>query len=127
MSELTADQHHMLREYDRLLVVTSEAFEYLEENMNEEAPKEVQQVFEDVLLSFEQMSVTHEQMVTLFDGDNQANFLIEDFHSMIEHLKGWFELEKQEEKRQLLAEKVVPAYESWRDQMQLFVKPYIAH
>ncbi|UOQ45736.1 hypothetical protein MUN89_07340 [Halobacillus salinarum] len=127
MTDLTVEQHHMLREYDRLLTVTSEGFQYLEDNTKEDAPPQVQQVFEDVLLSFQQMSKTHEQLVNLFQEDPDVKGMIDDFHEMALLLQEWFELDTHEEKQQLLIQRIVPAYESFREQMQLFVKPYIAH
>ncbi|MCA1011240.1 hypothetical protein [Halobacillus halophilus] len=127
MSELTVEQHQLLFEYDQLLNTISEALEYLEKNIKEEAPAEVQQVFQDVLLALDKASTSHEQMVALFNEDINLITLIGDFHDVVKHLQQWFELETNEDKRQLLVEKVVPAYESWRSQMQSYVKPYIVH
>ncbi|KHE67541.1 hypothetical protein [Halobacillus sp. BBL2006] len=127
MSELTVEQHHMLHEYNQLLHTVSEAFEYLEQNIEEEAPTEAQQVFEDLLLAFEQLSVSHEQMTVLFEEEVEMATLIAGFAEIVDSLKDWFVLETNAQKRELLAEKVVPSYEGWKDQVQLFVKPYIAH
>ena len=127
MSELTVEQHQLLFDYDQLLNTISDALEYLEKNIKEEAPPEVQQVFQDVLLALDKASTSHEQMVALFNEDIKLITLIGDFHDVVKLLQQWFELETNEEKRQLLVEKVVPAYESWRSQMQSYVKPYIVH
>gem|GEM_PF-6940395 len=127
MSELTVEQHQLLFEYDQLLNTISDALEYLEKNIKEEAPPEVQQVFQDVLLALDKASTSHEKMVALFNEDINLITLIGDFHDVVKLLQQWFELETNEEKRQLLVEKVVPAYESWRSQMQSYVKPYIVH
>ncbi|QAS53710.1 hypothetical protein [Halobacillus litoralis] len=127
MSELTSEQHHMLEQYDQLLNTISEGLEYLENNITEEAPPQTQQVFEDMLLGLEQVSRSHDQMGILFEEREEVQPLIVDFHEIVQLLQGWFELGTNEEKRRLLVEKVVPAYETWRTQMQAFVKPYIAH
>lgn len=127
MSELTAEQHHMLKEYNEVLDTISEALEYLETNLKEEDPDAVQQVFEDLLLAFEQLSVSHEQMIIWFEDKVEMSTLVADYHEVIDLLKEWFVLESNEEKRKLVTEKVIPAYESWKDKIQLFVNPYIAH
>ncbi|SFF68103.1 hypothetical protein SAMN05216353_10588 [Halobacillus alkaliphilus] len=127
MSELTVEQHQLLFEYDQLLNTISDALEYLEKNIKKEALPEVQQVFQDVLLALDKASTSHEQMVALFNEDINLITLIGDFHDVVKLLQQWFELETNEEKRQLLVEKVVPAFESWRSQMQSYVKPYIVH
>ena len=127
MVELTKDMHQMLTHYDELLNTISEGLVYLEQNITEEAPPEAQRVFEDTLLALEQVSVSHEQMVTIFENDSEVQTLIEDFHDIVQLLQGWFTLSSNEEKRQLLADKVVPAYESWKTRIQSFIKPHIAH
>ncbi|SFJ45428.1 hypothetical protein SAMN04487936_102236 [Halobacillus dabanensis] len=127
MSKLTTEQHHMLEQYDQLLNTISEGLEYLENNITEEAAPQTQQVFQDVLLGLEQVSRSHDQMAVLFEAQEEVQPLIVDFHGVVQLLQGWFELETNEEKRRLLVEQVVPAYETWRTSMQSFVKPYIAH
>ncbi|REJ10187.1 hypothetical protein [Halobacillus trueperi] len=127
MSKLTAEQHHMLEQYDQLLDTISEGLEYLENNITAEAPPQTQQVFQDVLLGLEQVSRSHDQMAVLFEEREEIQPLIIDFHEVVQMLQGWFSLETNEEKRGLLVEKVVPAYEEWRTRMQSFVKPYISH
>ncbi|MGI8315507.1 hypothetical protein [Halobacillus mangrovi] len=127
MSELTAEQHHMLKDYNEVLDTVSEALVYLEKNLKEEALDEDQQVFEDLLLAFEQLSVRHEQMIIWFEDKVEMSMLVADYHEVIDLLKKWFVFESNEEKRKLLTENVIPAFESWKDKMQLFVKPYIAH
>ena len=117
----------MLEQYDELLNTISEGLEYLENNITEEAPPQTQQVFQDVLLGLEQVSRSHDQMAVLFEELEEMQPLIVDFHEIVQLLQGWFQLETNGEKRQLLVEKVVPAYETWRTRMQSFVKPYIAH
>lgn len=117
----------MLEQYDQLLNTISEGLEYLENNITEEAPPQTQQVFEDMLLGLEQVSRSHDQMGILFEDREEVQPLIVDFHEIVQLLQGWFELGTNDEKRRLLVEKVVPAYETWRTSMQAFVKPYIAH
>ncbi|ARI76524.1 hypothetical protein [Halobacillus mangrovi] len=127
MSELTAEQHHVLKDYNEVLDTVSDTLEFLETNLKEEVSDEVQQVFEDLLLAFEQLSVSHEQMIIWFEDKVEMSTLVADYHEVIDLLKEWFVFESNEEKRELLFEKVTPAFESWKDRMQLFVKPYIAH
>ncbi|MGP4077714.1 hypothetical protein [Halobacillus sp. K22] len=127
MSELTVEQHQLLYEYDQLLNTLSDALEYLENNIQEETSPEAQQVFQDVLLALDKASTIHEQMVSLFNEDIKLITLIGDFHDIVKLLQQWFEFETNEDKRLLLVEKVVPAFESWRSQMQSYVKPYIVH
>jgi hypothetical protein len=127
LAELTVEQHHVLKEYNEVLDKVSEALEYLEQNLEEELPDEVQEVFEDLLLAFEQLSGTHEQMVIWFEDKLEMSTLIADYHEIIDLLKKWFVLNSNEEKRELLEEKVIPSYENWKYHIQLFVKPYIAH
>ncbi|WP_079478181.1 hypothetical protein [Halobacillus salinus] len=127
MTELTADMHHMLTQYDELLNTVSEGLEYLEKNITEEAPPEAQRVFEDMLLALEQISVSHEQMMVIFEEDPKLRTMVEDFHDVVKLLQGWFSLGSNQEKQQLITEKVLPAYEAWRTHMQAYVKPHIAH
>ncbi|CDQ19217.1 hypothetical protein SAMN05192559_101130 [Halobacillus karajensis] len=124
MAELTVEQHTMLEQYDQLLGTLSDGLEYLENNITEEDPPQIQRAFQDVLLGLEQVSRSHDQMTVLFE---ELQPLILDFHQVIQLLQDWFKLGTNEEKRQLLVEKVVPSYEEWRTRMQAFVKPYIAH
>ncbi|UOR11681.1 hypothetical protein [Halobacillus amylolyticus] len=127
MSELTASQHHMLKEYKQLLAVISEGFEYLEKNLDKEAPPQAQQVFEDVLVAFQQLSHTHEQILELLHEDARTRELVNEFHDIVKLLEKWFILGTNQEKRQLLIQEVVPVYESWRSRMQSFINPYTAH
>ncbi|TGB02360.1 hypothetical protein [Halobacillus salinus] len=127
MTELTADMHHMLTQYDELLNTVSEGLGYLEKNITEEAPPEAQRVFEDMLLALEQISVSHEQMMVIFEEDPKLRTMVEDFHDVVKLLQGWFSLGSNQEKQQLITEKVLPAYEAWRTRMQAYVKPHIAH
>lgn len=127
MTELTADMHQMLTQYDELLNTVSEGLDYLEKNITEEAPPEAQRVFEDLLLALEQISVSHEQMMVIFEEDPQLRTMVEDFHDVVKLLQGWFSLGSNEEKRQLITEQVLPSYEAWRTRMQAFVKPHIDH
>ncbi|MGR9048808.1 hypothetical protein ACQ4XT_09275 [Halobacillus faecis] len=127
MSELTAEQHEMLERYDELLSTISEGLKYLEDHMKTEETPMAQQVFQDVLLSLEQISRSHDQMEIFFNGNEDLQDLVIDFHGIVNHLQGWFERDTAQEKHQLLVEHVLPAFESWRTRMEAFVKPYIAH
>ncbi|MEC3882768.1 hypothetical protein VKA52_03380 [Halobacillus sp. HZG1] len=127
MSELTAEQHEMLERYDELLSTISEGLKYLEDHMKTEETPMSQQVFQDVLLSLEQISRSHDQMEVFFKGNEELQALVIDFHGIVNHLQGWFEHDTAQEKHHLLVEHVVPAFESWRTRMEAFVKPYTAH
>ncbi|WP_226580587.1 hypothetical protein [Halobacillus litoralis] len=127
MSVLTSEQHHMLEQYDELLKTISEALIYLENKIAEQAPPQTAQVFQDLLLALEQVSRSHDQMADLFEEREEVQVLITDFHEIVQMLQGWFSFESNEEKKQLLVEKVIPAYKSWKARVEAFVKPYIAH
>lgn len=127
MSQLTAEQHEMLEQYDELLSAISEGLNYLENNMKTEETPLAKQVFQDVLHGLEQISRSHDQMEVLFDDNEDLQALVIDFHGIVKLLQGWFEQENVQEKHHLLVERVVPTYESWRTRMEAFVKPHIAH
>ncbi|UOQ94387.1 hypothetical protein MUO14_05370 [Halobacillus shinanisalinarum] len=127
MSELTAAQHHMLQEYKQLLAVISEGFEYLENNLEKEALPQVQQVFEDILVAFQQISHTHESLLELLQEEARTRELVNEFHDIVKLLEKWFTLGTNQEKRQLLIQEVIPVYENWRSRMQSFINPYTAH
>ncbi|MBH0230891.1 hypothetical protein [Halobacillus yeomjeoni] len=127
MSQLTMDQTHMLNEYNQLLDTLSEAFEYLETHIEEEAPPQAQQVFEDLLMAFGQVTDSHGQMLILFRDEKNVHPLIEDFHDIVNLLQSWFVKETNLQKKRLLVESVVPVFESWRTRMQAFLNPYIVH
>ncbi|MFD2922583.1 hypothetical protein [Halobacillus naozhouensis] len=127
MSHLTGAQHQMLQEYKQVLSVISEGFEYLENNLNIEAPPQAQQVFEDVLLAFQQICDSNDQLVEWFKEDAPSTLLLDDFHDIVKLLEKWSTLETNQEKRNLLVKEVIPVYESWHSQMRSFLDSYLAH
>ncbi len=127
MSQLTDAQHSMLQEYKQLLSGISEGFEYLENNLSIEAPPQAQQVFEDVLLAFQQLCDSNDRLVEWFKDDAPSKLLLSDFHDIVKLLEKWSTFGTNQEKRDLLVKEVIPVYESWRSQMQSFLDSYIAH
>ncbi|WP_112181897.1 MULTISPECIES: hypothetical protein [Paraliobacillus] len=116
--------YQLLREYKEMLLVMSEGFTYVKDNLSEEAPAKVQDVFNDLLASFQQLNATHGQLANIFDESDEMEALLNEYKEIVKLLSEWFEKKSNEEKRQLLNEKVVPAFEAWKEKIIAFVEPY---
>ncbi|RWZ55023.1 hypothetical protein EQV77_12950 [Halobacillus fulvus] len=119
---ITKEQHVMLEQYNQLVHTVSEGLEFVVHNI-----EGGQQVFEGILMSMEQLSLSHEQMLWFFDGKEEVEVIVQDFHAVVQLLPDWFTIEAEQEKHSLLNEKVVPAYEAWKNNVQQFIKPYVTH
>ncbi|WP_138419461.1 hypothetical protein [Aquibacillus sediminis] len=127
MTQLTDAQHEMLQEYLQLLAGMREGFDYIEENLTEEAPPQVAQIFQDLIKAFEQVHKTHSQLLVIFQDEPKVIELVEECKQLVEQLSTWFEVESNEAKQQLLANKVNPSFREWQQKMEQFVQAYIAH
>jgi DNA-binding SARP family transcriptional activator len=117
----------MLLEYRQLLLVMSEGFTYLESNLNKEDSPQLFRIFSDILHAFEQLNSCHEQMADLFTDEKKMDELLEDCKDVINKLPEWFERNTNEEKQQLLSTEIIPSFEGWKKQMEIFLAPYLSH
>ncbi|MRH41981.1 hypothetical protein GH741_04740 [Aquibacillus halophilus] len=127
MQELTDAQRQMLRDYKDLLSVMSEGFDYLNTDYNEEAHLHTVRVFKDLLAAFEQLNNCHQQMLVIFSEEELLIDLLDEFKEIIKDFSECFEATSDEEKKELVTRKVIPAFESWKIQMEEFISPYISH
>lgn len=127
LSQLTEEQIHFLKQYNHLIQTMSEGFEYLEENIKEEAPPQVDQVFADVVQALQQLNQGNQQLATIVDKPEQIQPLMEDFQDIVNMMSEWFEQTAVDERYQLLHNRVVPNFESWRHSMHQLLKPYVSH
>lgn len=124
MEPIEDSQTQMIKEYGQLLPLMSD----LEKNLSEEdAPLEVMRVFNDLLSSFQQLNYSHEQLMQIFDGNQEMVDLVEDCNDIIQLLSKWFDFQSNNEKRKLLVEHVIPAFESWKYQVEKYISPYVVH
>ncbi|MYL33980.1 hypothetical protein GLW05_10260 [Pontibacillus yanchengensis] len=122
------EQFDFLKQYDRLLHTMSEGFEYLEANLNEEAPPQVEQVFADIVTALQQLNQGNEKLASLLeDRQDEIQQLLVDFQDIVEMMSQWFDKQTNEEKRVLLTQQIIPYFESWRSKMHQLLQPYIAH
>ncbi|WP_237458586.1 hypothetical protein [Pontibacillus yanchengensis] len=106
----------------------SEGFEYLEANLNEEAPPQVEQVFADIVTALQQLNQGNEKLASLLeDRQDEIQQLLVDFQDIVEMMSQWFDKQTNEEKRVLLTQQIIPYFESWRSKMHQLLQPYIAH
>ncbi|KGX86807.1 hypothetical protein [Pontibacillus marinus] len=127
MSQLTEEQMHFLKQYDHLLQTMSEGFEYLEENIKEEAPPQVDQVFADIVQAMQQLNQGNQQLAAILEKPEQIKPLMEDFQDIVNMMTEWFELNTVDGRYSLLNNRVVPTFESWRYSMHELLKPYVSH
>lgn len=128
MSNINVEQFDFLKQYDRLLHTMSEGFEYLEANLNEEAPPQVEQVFADIVTALQQLNQGNEKLASLLeDRQDEIQQLLVDFQDIVEMMSQWFDKQTNEEKRVLLTQQIIPYFESWRSKMHQLLQPYIAH
>ncbi|WP_226037148.1 hypothetical protein [Aquibacillus saliphilus] len=128
MKELTDAKRQMLRDYNGLLSVMTDGFDYLESNLNEETLEQTDvRVFNDLLASFEQLNKCHQQMTAIFSDNKQFSDLIEEFKEIIKLFSECFTTTSSAEKKDLLSSKVIPAFERFKQQMEQLVAPHITH
>ncbi|KGP73606.1 hypothetical protein [Pontibacillus yanchengensis] len=128
MSNITVEQFDFLKQYDRMLHTMSEGFEYLEENLTEEAPPQVEQVFADIVTALQQLNQGNEKLASLLeDRQDEVQQMLVDFQDIVELMSQWFDKQTNEEKRVLLTQQIIPYFESWRSKMHQLLQPYIAH
>jgi len=127
LSELTEEQIQFLKHYNSLLQTISEGFEYLEENITEEAPPQVDQVFADIVQALQQLNQGNQQLATIVEKPDLIKPLMEDFQDIVNMMSEWFELKTVDDRYQLLNNRVVPNFESWRHSMHQLLKPYVSH
>ncbi|QHE53588.1 hypothetical protein [Pontibacillus sp. HMF3514] len=127
MSQLTEEQMHFLKQYDHLLQTMSEGFEYLEENIKEEAPPQVDQIFADIVQAMQQLNQGNQQLAAILDKPAQIQPLMEDFQDIVNMMTEWFEQNTVDGRFSLLNNRVVPTFESWRHSMHQLLKPYVSH
>lgn len=125
MTQLKETQLDLLKEYSELLSVMSEGFDYVQANLNEEAPQQVAQVFNDLLGAFEQINSSHQQMIEIFTEDDEIKNQIDKCNQIVAILPNWFEADTNANKKELLTSKVIPSFESWKSNMQKMLNPYI--
>ncbi|MCT2537272.1 hypothetical protein NC661_14695 [Aquibacillus koreensis] len=127
MTELNEEQHYMLTQYKELLSGMREGLSYIQANLTEEAPPQVSQVFQDLLVAFEQINKVHSQMLIIFNDHPKVVELVEQYKSVVEDLTLWFKVDSNQAKQQLLTDKVLPAFDEWKNNTDQFLKPYITH
>lgn len=124
MVQLKDADYQLVREYKEMLMVMSEGFTYVKENLTDEAPIQVKDVFNDLLASFQQLNATHGQLVQIFEESEEVEALLNEYKEIIMSLTKWFELDSNNEKKELLESKVSPAFEAWKQKMSDFIQPY---
>ncbi|GGD10979.1 hypothetical protein [Pontibacillus salipaludis] len=127
MPELTEEKVQFLQQYDQLLHTMSEGFDYIEENLDEEAPPEVNQVFSDLVQAMQQLHQGNQQLPAFIGDTEQLKYQIVDFQEIVEMMSEWFEKPTNLDKKSLISGKVAPNFESWRLCMHQLLKPYIQH
>lgn len=129
MVELKEEQMSFLKKYNTLLDTISEGFEYLEEKIpaDAEAPPQAQQVFADILQSFQQLNQSHHQIKEILGHKHKLGNIFQDFHEVVGFLSQWFEKSSSQAKKELLSSYIIPNFESWRYNMQGLLKRYITH
>lgn len=127
MAELTEEKVQFLQQYDQLLYTMSEGFDYIEENLGEEAPAEVDQVFSDLVQAMQQLHQGNQQLAAFIGDTEQLKYQIVDFQEIVEMMSEWFEMPANDDKKSLISGRVAPNFESWRMSMHQLLKPYIQH
>ncbi|MCD5325901.1 MULTISPECIES: hypothetical protein [Pontibacillus] len=127
MVELTEEKVQFLQQYDQLLYTMSEGFDYIEENLGEEAPAEVDQVFSDLVQAMQQLHQGNQQLAAFIGDTEQLKYQIVDFQEIVEMMSEWFEKPTNLDKKSLISGRVAPNFESWRMSMHQLLKPYIQH
>ncbi|WP_345242357.1 hypothetical protein [Pontibacillus salipaludis] len=127
MAALTEEKIQFLQHYDQLLHTMSEGFDYIEENLAEEAPPEVEQVFTDLVQAMQQLHQGNQQLPAFIGDTEQLKYQIVDFQEIVEMMSEWFEKPTNLDKKSLISGKVAPNFESWRVSMHQLLKPNIQH
>ncbi|CQR46409.1 hypothetical protein BN1058_00669 [Paraliobacillus sp. PM-2] len=124
MVQLREADYQLLHEYKEMLLVIEEGFTYVTTNLREEAPPQVQDVFNDLLAAFQRINTTHTTLSKCFEEDEELDRLLDDYKVLITNLTGWFEMHTNVKKKELLDKQIIPQFVQWRDNMLTFIEPY---
>ncbi|UFT98538.1 hypothetical protein KO561_15240 [Radiobacillus kanasensis] len=127
MTQLNDSQFVMLKEYLELLHVMSEGFDYLYSNLQENAPPQVFDIFNDLLNAFAHLNSCHEQIAIIFVDEPSIQGELENCKHVIVKLSDWFNSTDNQEKKSIIGSQVIPAFEAWKYDMQVCLKPFIIH
>ncbi|TYS69893.1 hypothetical protein FZC76_06610 [Sutcliffiella horikoshii] len=128
MADLTEGEFYLLKKYNALLETVEEAFDYLsDDNRNASTPVTRQMVL-DSYEAIGKIAEAHVNLVLLFEKNEEALQIIAQFGDLVDELEqiGHFEQNNAPEK-EALQTYIKPAYETWKNQIQHHILPYIAH
>ncbi|MEQ6377591.1 hypothetical protein RZN22_05610 [Bacillaceae bacterium S4-13-58] len=128
MSAIKEEDLYFLRQYNYLLEVMQEGFDYLEEKWGPMPPVETQRVLTDIIHSFQQLNQSHKQIKDIMKSQGiEFSPYIDDFESVINELFQWMEIETNHEKENALVQRVIPKFSDWRQSIGSLLQPYISH
>lgn len=124
MIQLKETDYQLLQEYKEMLLVMEGAFAYVSSNLHEEAPIQVQDVFNDLIEAFQKINIAHGTLSQRFQEDETFNQLLDDYKALVTDLTKWFEMDTNKSKKQLLDQQIIPQFITWRDHILAYIEPY---
>ncbi|NMH75214.1 hypothetical protein HF078_19225 [Bacillus sp. RO2] len=128
MADLTEGEFYLLKKYNALLETVEEAFDYLSDDNRNASTPVTRQIVMDSYEAIGKIAEAHVNLVLLFEKNEEALQVIAQFGDLVDELEqiGHFEQNTVPEK-EALQTYIKPAYETWKNQIQHHIIPYIAH
>lgn len=125
---MTEGEFYLLKKYNALLETVEEAFDYLSDDNRNASTPVTRQIVMDSYEAIGKIAEAHVNLVLLFEKNEEALQVIAQFGDLVDELEkiGHFEQNTVPEK-ETLQTYIKPAYETWKNQIQHHIIPYIAH
>ncbi len=117
MKNLKPSEIEFLHKYQDLLESMEEAFSYLHSMADVESDI-AHTIFADLVKASQQLHLCHGQLTGLIQLDDFTPF-----DGFVENMAKWFQ--DDEDKDTLLADYLIPAFQSWKNIMDKQIQPYV--
>jgi hypothetical protein len=125
MIKLKDEQHILLKEYQELLDIVEEAFEYIVESFTNLEKTESDRLLLDIFYALPQIASVNVQLSQLFKEHSSVGKVLAVFDDVAEKAELVVEnFQNLERKQQIIRQELYPAFASWSVMIQQKFKPY---
>ncbi|KUP05249.1 hypothetical protein Q75_13445 [Bacillus coahuilensis p1.1.43] len=124
---MTEESLSFIQQFYDLLLTVEEGFEFVGHAYNEEVSTPVtDRILLDIVSSFEQFTLSLPPLIDLMQEDEQTVDVLSSFTEVLELIVDIDVQTKGEENRlSLIYHQLYPAYMTWKQQVELNLRPYI--
>ncbi len=128
MNDLNQNELEFVQRYYHLLNTIEEGFEFVDDCFARELPEKADPMLGDIFTALEKVNGANVQLRTLLDDDDSVVNAVTHFDGVVSVLK---DIEAKTDytngKQTSICNKLIPAFETWKSDIQQALSRYVVH